>query len=567
MGKSKSPKDSADHTKGTKQLGLRRGEKARLPDGISEQKRQLRAITDNIQSSIAHIDSEQRYIYVNKRYADSFGRQPEEILGHRVADILGKAAYASVEAPLLAALQGEAQTFEVEACASDGHIRRYDVAYVPDVAHDCEINGLHILVMDITERWHAEQELKQHHDLLEAIINSTQDLIFAKDRNSRHLLLNAAAAAALGHSVDEMIGRNNVELFPPDLAREFDIEDQRLLMSGEMSTFENDMIVEGMKRIYHTTKAPIRNERGEIEGLVGISRDITERKHAEESLRSTTAYLDSILNNIPAGVAILEAPDFRYLRINKTLADINGLSIDDHIGKTIGEILPEAAKNITPRLQDALESGQATPYHEFSISLPGAPGDTRWLMDSFFPIVNTDGTTTAVGVLVMDITDRKQAEQDLVAAHDQIETVHKATTEKNVALRELMQQAGEERRRLVEQINSNVERILLPIMSKLESKGDESIQQYVTLLRSSLREISSSFVGNISKDTPALSPRELEITVMVREGMSSKEIASVLNTAESTVRKQRKTIRRKLGIANKSINLRSFLQSSTFRPT
>jgi len=76
-----------------------------------------------------------------------------------------------------------------------------------------------------------------------------------------------------------------------------------------------------------------------------------EREIVEEERQSINNDLDTILFNMPAGVAVLEGPKFRYSKINQTLANINGLSVKDHIGRPIEEVIPEAAKNIVPRLR------------------------------------------------------------------------------------------------------------------------------------------------------------------------------------------------------------------------
>jgi len=137
------------------------------------------------------------------------------------------------------------------------------------------------------------------------------------------------------------------------------------------------------------------------------------RKKLDEKRETTQEYLDTIMLQMPAGLAILEGPDFKYFRINQELAGINGLSVEEHLGRPLAEVLPQAAKDIVPVLQKVLDTGEATPRREFSTRLPKDPDEIRHFIDTFFPIKGKDGKVKAVGVVVLDIGERKQAEEAL----------------------------------------------------------------------------------------------------------------------------------------------------------
>ena len=117
--------------------------------------------------------------------------------------------------------------------------------------------------------------------------------------------------------------------------------------------------------------------------------------------------LEQILLHVPAGVAILEGPDFRYSYVNDRLAEINGLRVEDHLGKPLADVLPAAAPDILPRLRQVMESRTPAKDHEFSTVLPGSPTRVRHFVVSFFPIVGQDGNVNAVCAVVLDITERK----------------------------------------------------------------------------------------------------------------------------------------------------------------
>ncbi|MCK4632289.1 MAG: GAF domain-containing protein [candidate division Zixibacteria bacterium] len=157
--------------------------------------------------------------------------------------------------------------------------------------------------------------------------------------------------------------------------------------------------------------------------------------------------------------------------------------------------------------------------------------------------------------------ERKQTEEELVQANDMLDSEREALREKNITLKQLLDQIESEKKQIGRQMQSNVNRIILPLLRKLEIGVDKSRVDYVRMVEQNLSEIASPFVSQLETRYAALSPRELEICNMIKNGMSSKDIALTLNTSEGTVRNQRKSIRCKLGIANDSANLQTYLQS------
>ncbi len=135
------------------------------------------------------------------------------------------------------------------------------------------------------ERKQAEEALRQSRDLLHAVIEGSQDAIFAKDREGRYLFMNSAAAEGLRKRVDEVIGRRDDELFPPEMAQRFVEVDRRILDTGVAETDEDADALATGARTFLVTKGPLRDHAGAVVGVFGVARDITERKLAEDQLR------------------------------------------------------------------------------------------------------------------------------------------------------------------------------------------------------------------------------------------------------------------------------------------
>jgi PAS domain S-box-containing protein len=141
------------------------------------------------------------------------------------------------------------------------------------------------VVQDITERKRTERALTESHNLLRAIVDGTADSIFVKDLKSCYLLMNAAGARILGKSIEEVVGKDDTMLFPPDVVRAIAERDRQVLSSGQPQTFEETMIQADTTRIFVTTKGVYRDEAGVAIGLIGISSDVTELKRLEVQFR------------------------------------------------------------------------------------------------------------------------------------------------------------------------------------------------------------------------------------------------------------------------------------------
>jgi len=195
----------------------------------------------------------------------------------------------------------------------------------------------------------------------------------------------------------------------------------------------------GEYRWFQVRGQAIWNERGKATRMSGSLTDITKRKQAELELQAVKEYLDIILFNIPVGVAILEGPEFRYFRINQVLADLNGLPVEEHLARTVEEVLPKAAPAILPNLRKVFKNGEAILNREFSIRLPLNPGKEVDLIDWHFPIV-LDGRIQAVGAIVMDITERKRSEKEIKKQHEQLVKAHHELREYRENLEKLVEE-------------------------------------------------------------------------------------------------------------------------------
>ena len=152
-------------------------------------------------------------------------------------------------------------------------------------------------VEDITQRKRAEQVLEESERRFRTIIETAQEAIFLKDRDSRYTLVNPAMAALFGVPAADVIGRTDAELFEREEAAGIAADDRKVL-AGEIVREERPLSFQGKRYIFSTTKVPMRNETGETTGICGIAHDMTEQKQMEEALRLSLQEKEVLLKEI-----------------------------------------------------------------------------------------------------------------------------------------------------------------------------------------------------------------------------------------------------------------------------
>jgi len=156
---------------------------------------------------------------------------------------------------------------------------------------------------------------------------------------------------------------------------------------------------------------------------------------------------------------------------------------------------------------------------------------------------------------------RMRMEDELRGAYAQLQVERKALQESNAALRTVLSRIEDEKGAIKEAIMANVDKIIMPILHALESEVEPERRGYIRLLRRNLEEITSPLVNRLSRRFLKLTPAELKTCNMIRMGLGTKEIAHIRHVSPATVSRQRESIRQKLAITGRNVNLVTFLQT------
>lgn len=181
--------------------------------------------------------------------------------------------------------------------------------------------GMRGIIMDITDRKEAEAQIRDSEFKLRTIINNSNDSISLKDINGKYLLINPAGAKFLGLTIKDILGKTDLELFTPETGEKIWQKDREVMTAKRPKTYEEIGESNGIKRTYLSTKCPYFSPQGELLGIIGICRDITASKQAENDLRESEARYrlmaenstDMISRHDPNGIYLYASPACRIL--------------------------------------------------------------------------------------------------------------------------------------------------------------------------------------------------------------------------------------------------------------
>ncbi len=146
--------------------------------------------------------------------------------------------------------------------------------------------------------------------------------------------------------------------------------------------------------------------------IAGVWTDISRRKDLEAELTARERQLGSFFTGAPAGLALFD-PELRFVRLNETLAQMNGVPLASHLGRTWDDVFPGLARQVQPALEEVLASGRPVPHLELAATSPRAPGVPRHWVATSFPVAGSDATPAGVGCIVVEVTELRRAETAL----------------------------------------------------------------------------------------------------------------------------------------------------------
>jgi hypothetical protein len=197
---------------------------------------------------------------------------------------------------------------------------------------------------------------------------------------------------------------------------------------------------------------------------------------------------------------------------------------------------------------------------EYVPGIYGGRGGYVWATAS--PLSDRQGNVIGAIESIRDITERKRMESALLQREKELEAKSLDLEETNTALKVLLKRREQDQKEFGANVSSNMKELIFPYVEKLRNSRLDNMQRtYLSILESHLEEIGAPFLRKISSEFTNLSPMELQIAGLIREGKRNKEISEILGVSVNTILTHRYHLRTKLGLKNKNINLMSYLKS------
>jgi PAS domain S-box-containing protein len=444
-----------------------------------------------------------------------------------------------------------------------------DISLHP-VKHDRGLSdAVAIFARDLTEHERIIAALRQSEEVARALLNATTESMILIEADGRIVTLNEIAAARIGKTVDQAIGANGADMFPPEVWQARELLMKKVVQSRLPERFSDRRFGRAME----VSLYPVTDAAGNVTRLAVFANDVTGREEAVAAVQMSEERLRQQYDNLPI-------PAFRweYAEGEFVLRDCNeaGAKISRRNAPTLFGIKASEMYRDRPDIQaDLRKAYQEKTSHcrEMNYRFKLSGFEIKLIAHYVFI------PSSYVMVYTIDLTEQRKAEEDfralyeqlqvkieertreLAGANEQLSIERESLRQKNIALTEVIGEAGRSRKALALAIQSNIDKVVLPILEKLQDKLDPNSKHLAKLARTSLEDLMSQFGIALGTRSSQLTIREIELCNLILRGRTTKEIAELRSTSVQTVLTQRKIIRRKLDIQGKKTNLAAFLAS------
>ena len=406
---------------------------------------------------------------------------------------------------------------------------------------------------DITARKQVEAALQENQERYRALANASFEAIFISDKGIC-IDANQTAADMFGYDNGELIGVFGTDVIAP--------ESKALVKQHMLSGYEEPYEAVAQRKDGTHFRVEIRGKMTEYRGRpvrVTVVHDIDQTKEMESRLRDSERKYREMFELSPEAIVLLDRSG-TVLDVNDRAHEWLAYDREAIIGRRFWDfpfLSDDDKAKVRKKFLQRMAGEQVPPYEIGFNAKPGAKRVGRIVATA---IRDAKGEVLQDLVMISDITDRILAEQALQKREAELGQRSRDLAEVNAALRVLLKKRESDKSDLEEQVLLNVKELINPYLQKLKQTRTSSLQRaYLKVLEENLNEIVSPFYRTLSTTYSLLTPKEMQVADLVRQGRTTKEIAALTNSTPRAVEFHRNNTRKKLGLTNQKTNLRSYL--------
>jgi PAS domain S-box-containing protein len=389
-------------------------ERKLLEESIKKQKDDFETIFNLVPAQIWYKDTNNNFIRVNKQVSSDIGMPIDKIEGHSAEELFPSFAsqYFKDDLEVLNARKPKLGIVE-KVNTAGGEIRWVNSDKIPVFGRNGEVTGLIAVVQDITGLKKSEEALRNSETRLRTLVHTIPDLIWLKDVNGVYLSCNKMFERFFGAGESDIVGKTDFDFINRNLADFFLEHDRKAMAAGKPTSNEEWIIFadDGHRAFLETIKTPMYDPQGTIIGILGIGRDITERKLSEKVIRDSEKRFRAIFDQAPIAIALLDMNGLLIIS-NSTLSKMVGYSNDELSKMKFTDFTyPEDIDTDMNQFIDLID-GKISNY-KMEKRYVHKNGNIIWANIRVTILRDENGISHEIIGMAEDITERKHAEDKL----------------------------------------------------------------------------------------------------------------------------------------------------------
>jgi len=388
---------------------------------LKDNERKLKLYIDKLPNINIKLDLEGNIILANSTSLKCLNKSFNEIYGKKLWDVVNN-HFSIIKEKINEALINGKSEFDYYFNTFECKNKVFHIV-INYVKHDDLDNYFVLDGADVTEKIQTDLELKQRSNEIKALLDNLPGFVFLKDLSGKYIAANQKFLDSLKRTYDEVIGKTDYDFLTNEIALNFEKQDKEVISTGNTFTWIEEQINdEGEKVYFMKRKMPVKNDFGELTGIIGYSFDITQLKQIERKLLDSEEKYRLLVNNIPYGVIETDI-EGNISFVNDTLLKISGYSKNDFISKKVWDFLAkdDEKKYIIDKFSNVKNLSTQTE----TISVSAFTKNKRVIEIQIDSTIKKDSESKFSGLIsvITDITEKKRIENELKISEEKYRNI------------------------------------------------------------------------------------------------------------------------------------------------